>query len=199
MGSYRVRHDWSDLAAAVNYLSNWHAAVHGVAKSQTRLSNWTDCWISHMSICQPRQTFEEEVLRLLALKLWRCSHPTPSLACLHKQLASPSLTWTLWKVLLSRVRLFATSWTVAHQAPLSMIFSRQEYWSGLPFPSPGDLPNPGIEPAYPALAGGFFTTELPGKPKQYFNKTQICLRFPITFPSPWCKYTLPWPLAFIFG
>ena len=46
---------------------------------------------------------------------------------------------------------FATLWTVAHQAPLSMGFSRQEYWSGLPFPSPGDLPDPGIKPAFPAL------------------------------------------------
>ena len=52
---------------------------------------------------------------------------------------------------LSRVRLFATLWTVAHQAPLSMAFSRPEYWSGLPFPSPGDLPDPGIEPRPPAL------------------------------------------------
>ena len=52
---------------------------------------------------------------------------------------------------LSRVQLFATPWAVAHQAPLSMGFSRQEYWSGLPFPSPGDLPNPGIEPGSPAL------------------------------------------------
>ena len=48
--------------------------------------------------------------------------------------------------LLSRVQLFVTPWTVAYQAPLSMGFSRQEYWSGLPLPSPGDLPNPGIEP-----------------------------------------------------
>ena len=53
--------------------------------------------------------------------------------------------------LLSRVRLFATPWTVAYQAPLSMAFSRQEYWSGLPFPSPGDLPDPGIEPWSPAF------------------------------------------------
>ena len=53
--------------------------------------------------------------------------------------------------LLSRVRLFVTPWTVARQAPLSMGFSRQEYWSGLPFPSSGDLPNPGIEPGSPAL------------------------------------------------
>ena len=50
------------------------------------------------------------------------------------------------------------------QAPLSMGFSRQEYWSGSPFPTPGDLPNPGIEPVSPALAGRFFTTEAPGKP-----------------------------------
>ena len=60
-----------------------------------------------------------------------------------------------------------TPWTVAHQAPLSMGFSRQEYWSGLPFPAPGDLPSPGIQPTSllsPALASGFFTTEPPGKP-----------------------------------
>ena len=53
----------------------------------------------------------------------------------------------------------ATPWTVACQAPLSMGFSRQEYWSGLPFPSPGDLPGPGMKPASPALGLGFFTTE----------------------------------------
>ena len=53
--------------------------------------------------------------------------------------------------LLSRVRLFVTPWTVAHQAPPSMEFSRQEYLSGLPFPFPGDLPNPGIEPRSPTL------------------------------------------------
>ena len=57
-----------------------------------------------------------------------------------------------------------TPWVVAHQAPLSVGFPGQEYWSELPFPSPGDLPNPGIEPSSPALAGRFFTTELPGKP-----------------------------------
>ena len=60
---------------------------------------------------------------------------------------------------LSRVQLFATLWTVAHQAPLSMGFSRQEYWSGLPFPFPGDLPNPGIEPRSPALQAYTSTSE----------------------------------------
>ena len=61
----------------------------------------------------------------------------------------------------SRVRLFVTLWTVAHQAPLSMGFSRQEYWSGLPCPPPGDIPDPGIEPeslVSPALAAWLFTT-----------------------------------------
>ena len=55
-------------------------------------------------------------------------------------------------------------WTVAHQAPPSMGFSRQEYWTGLPFPSPGDLPDPGIEPGSPALEANGLTSEPPGKP-----------------------------------
>jgi len=58
---------------------------------------------------------------------------------------------------------FATPWTLGCQAPLSKGFSRQEYGSGLPCPSPGDLPDPGIKNESPALAGGFFTTEPPGK------------------------------------
>ena len=67
--------------------------------------------------------------------------------------------------LLSRVRLFATWWTVAYQAPLSMGFSRKKYWSGLPFPSPGDLPDPGIEPGFPTLEADALTSEPPGKPQ----------------------------------
>ena len=63
----------------------------------------------------------------------------------------------------SRVRLFATPWTVAYQASLSMGFSRQEYWSGLPFPSPGDLPDPGIEPRSPILRADALPSEPPGK------------------------------------
>ena len=66
--------------------------------------------------------------------------------------------------LLSHVRLFATSWTVAYQAPQSMGFSRQEFWSGLPFPSPRDLPNPGIEPGSPTLQVDALPSEPPGKP-----------------------------------
>ena len=69
----------------------------------------------------------------------------------------------------NQVQLFATSWAVARQAPLSMGFPRQECWSGMPFPPPGDLPNPGIEPespVAPALAGRFLTT----KPKESGEK-----------------------------
>ena len=67
-----------------------------------------------------------------------------------------------------------TPWTAAHQAPLSMGFSRQEYWSGLPFPTPEDLPYPGIEPTSlvsPALAGRFFSTKSPRKPRPQVGST----------------------------
>ena len=69
-----------------------------------------------------------------------------------------------------------TPWTVASQALLSMGFPRQEYWSWLPFPSPEDLPDPRIKPVSPALAGGLFTNEPPGKPRSSFNSTAIQLR-----------------------
>ena len=78
---------------------------------------------------------------------------------------------------LSRVRLFVTPWTAACQAPLSMGFSKQEYWSGLPCPPPGDLPNPGIEPRSPTLQVDSLLSEPPGKPKN------IDIR-PITLQQP---------------
>ena len=62
-----------------------------------------------------------------------------------------------------------TPWAIAHQALLSVEFSRQEYWSGLPFPAPGHLPDPGMEPIYAALAGGFFAIEPPGTPTKQVN------------------------------
>ena len=76
---------------------------------------------------------------------------------------------------LSRVQLFATPQTVAHQAPLSMRFPRQEYWSVLPFPPPGDLPDPGVEPSSlvsAALVGGFFTTLPIGKYYETIRRRQ---------------------------
>ena len=71
------------------------------------------------------------------------------------------------------VQLSATPWTVAHQSPLSVGFPRPEYWSGLPFSPPGDLPDPGIKSESPALAGEFFTTEPPEKPKLRISETYL--------------------------
>ena len=86
--------------------------------------------------------------------------------------------------MLSHVRLFASPWAVASHAPLSMGLSRQEYWSGLPFPPRGDLLNPGIRPkppASPAVAGGFFTTTPPEKPSKMHKEhpPHTHLRWPI--------------------
>ena len=77
------------------------------------------------------------------------------------------------------VRLFATLWTVAYQAPPSMGFSRQEYWSGLPFLSPGDLPNPGIETRSPAFQADALTSEPPGKPTRHSIGHLLVLPCPV--------------------
>ena len=95
--------------------------------------------------------------------------------------------------LLSHVRSFATPWTVAHQAPLSMAFSRQEYWSGLTFPPPEVLPRSGFEPeslVSPALAGGSFTTVLPGKPVSlltYCNASSNTVSVPFIMGKMVCR------------
>ena len=94
--------------------------------------------------------------------------------------------------LLSCVQPFATLWTVAYQAPQSMGLSRQEYWSGLPFPSPGDLPNPGIEPRSSALEADALTSELPGKPKVKV-KSLSCV---LLFATPW---TVAYQVALSMG
>ena len=97
----------------------------------------------------------------------RCNQPPGSapVLCLQWVCACQfSPTLHVCACVFSRVPLFVTPWTVAHKAPLSMGFFRQEYWRGLPFPSPGDLPKPGIELMSPALAGRFFATEPLGRP-----------------------------------
>ena len=101
---------------------------------------------------------------------------------------------------LSCVQLFSALWTVACQAPLSMEFSRQEYWSGLPYPTPGNLPDPGIEPrslVSPALTGGLFTTEPPGKPLIIFTSAKYSASSALVpqvcdvccFMNNWCKFS----------
>ena len=127
----------------------WHAAVHWVAKSRTWLRDWTE---PYPFLCMYSMYF---TLRHTFYHLDR-------------DISAYFLKLARWKrlfkdhcaQLLSYVQLFMTPWTVACQAPLIMEFSRQEYQRGLPFPTAGDLPNLGIQPASPdspALAGGFFT------------------------------------------
>ena len=102
----------------------------------------------------------------------------------------PKWGYGTWLCLCSCIRLFATPWTVARQASLSLGFSKQEYQSGLPFPTPGDLPNPGIEPQCPALAGGFFTTSPPGKLLWNMNSTELSIE------GFWSKFKQPWAADF---
>ena len=112
-------------------------------------------------ICKVFQTHHNLMTRSMLLSILSSGNALPAI----------STSWTLIhpssevKVKsLSRVCLFATPWTVAHQAPLSIGFSRQENWSGLPFPSPGDLPDPGLEPGSPTLQADALLSEPPGKP-----------------------------------
>ena len=88
---------------------------------------------------------------------------------------------SMFVLVIQLFQLFSTPWTIAHQAPPSMGFSRQEYWSGLPFPSPGDLPEPGIEPRSPALQADTLTSEPPGKTQWRTVISLIYTLFTATF------------------
>ena len=94
--------------------------------------------------------------------IWRTAGLTLGTARGLQEIKTPLLKWREGKSL-SCVRLIATPWTIAYKVPLSMEFSRQEYWSGLPFPSPGDLPDPGIEPGSSALQAETLPSEPPEK------------------------------------
>ena len=118
-----------------------------------------DCIIYHktVKISQKSLIFKKLAFPILELSILKSPYKVESLNC---------------------VRLFETPWTVAYRAPPSMGFSRQDYWSGLPFPSPGDLPNPGIEPGSPSLQADALPSEPPGNPTLY----------------PWCHLERPtWP------
>ena len=90
----------------------------------------------------------------------------------------------------SRVRLFVTPWTVSRQAPLSMELSRQEYWSGLPFPCPGDLPHPGTEPMSPALQADSLPSEPSGKPTYSLKGHRRTSLGPVI--ETWCFHHKGW-------
>ena len=122
-------------------------SVHGI--SQARIPEW-------VAISFSRLIFLTQALNPMSSALAGGFFTT-------KPPGKPNVWWSEVKWL-SHVWLFATPWTAAYQAPPSMGFSRQEYWSGLPFPSPGDLPNPGIEPRSPALWADTLPSKPPGKP-----------------------------------
>ena len=134
----------------------WWAAVHGVTKSQTGLK-WLSSRINWFTIMKnPNKQFTEILNSFQdsfenAIVLLMCKFPSEIISNSSFHLFYSIKNLQVKVKLLSYVWLFATPWTVAHQAPPSMGFSRQEYWSGLPFASPGDLPNPGIDPTSPAL------------------------------------------------
>ena len=137
------------------------------SKEDVELARW------HCKSKRPHITLVRKVITEKSAndKCWRGCGEKRTLLPPHTHSTGASVAWythcgeqyggSFCAQLLSHVHLFATPWTVAYQAPLSMGFPRQEYWSGLPFLSPVDLPNPGIEPSSPALPGGFFTTGSP--------------------------------------
>ena len=142
----------SELLEFVMDREAWRAAIHGVAKSRTGLRDWTELnWTENYSLGYT-WVFAKIPKKK---KIYIVEHQ--KITANHSKGSEVKL--------LSRVWLFATSWTIAYQASPSMGFSRQEYWSGLPFPSLGDLPNPEPEPGSPALEADALTSEPPGKDK----------------------------------
>ena len=163
----------------------WWATVHGVAKSWTRLKrlSTTHTYIYRLP-CEPPS--------------YHHFHPTPLghhralnwAPCAIQQV--PTLSVSLATKLCPTL---VTPWTVVCQAPLSMGFSRQEYWSGLLFPSPGDFPDPGIETGSPALQADSLLTELWGKLKLAILYKVVymcqCSHFALTGLYKWCSWSCP--------
>ena len=146
----------------------WRAAFHGVAKSQTQLSDWTELMVQKDT---NTSMFIVAIFTIAKTCVMCVNH-------------------------FSLVQLRATLWTVAHQAPVSMRFSRQEYQSGLPCPPPGDLPNPGIKPASftsPALASRLFTSNARWKARTWGQPK--CLSTDGWIEKMWYRYTMKYDSA----
>ena len=137
------------LVLWVDWWTVWCWKKSVVPQSCPTLWDPMDCSLPGFSVLK---IFQARILEWVAISFSRGSSRSRDLCVLSR---------------FSGVWLFETLWTVAHQVPLSMDFSRQEYWNGLPFPPLGYLPDPGIEPTSPALAGGFFTGGPTGKPQRY--------------------------------
>ena len=193
MGSLRVGHDWATSLSLFTFMhwrrkwqptpvflpgeSQGRAAVYGVAQSRTQLKQFSSSSKKYLPNPWSQDFFLCSLLEAIQFYFLHLGHWSTlilvSLLCV-----------------LSHVWLFATPWTCSPQAPLFMEFSRQEYWSGLSFSTPVDLPDPGIKPmsaASPVLAGKLLTTAPPGKP---WIKCYKCVNwvFRFSFFSP-CEYS----------
>ena len=162
----------SELRELVRDREAWRAAIHGVTKSRTRLSDWSDL----ITLRKIRTSTSLQFIKKYILngkKLMHIYLPTSVSQLIHFM-----LIYHIHKVKvksLSRVWIFVTPWTIAYQVPSPMGFSRQEYWIGLPFPSPGDLPNPGIKSGFPALQSDALPSEPPGKPHSQASHIHMLL------------------------
>ena len=139
----------SKLREMVKDRESWCAAVHGITKSQTRLSNWTTMNFYIDQYQKRMQLYDIKVYQNLCV------------------------AWKVKVKSLSHVQLFETPWTVANESPLSRVFSRPECWSGLPFPSPEDLPYPGIKPTSPTLQADALPSKTPGKSFQLYGLSHL--------------------------
>ena len=146
----------------------WASGLSGRPQDEHLLHGRKE-WVWWVQIC-----FSKAKVQNITLNDWK-SHS-------HYMISSDSISFFLSLVTKSCPTL-ETPWTVACQAPLSMGFSRQEYWSGLPFPSPGDLPDPGIEPGSPALQADSLPTNLWGKPSDSMETSKQILLLKTYFHS----------------
>ena len=188
----------SELWELVMDREAWRSTIHGVAKSQTRLSDWTElrlnCFLAQWQLsykpslqrCSPalkgpRLKFSQEIESerysesdwikrehtQMHQVTWEFNNRNQSrlVNCPGSTYVAVFKSLRVWKITRNVIHSIMTPWTIDNQAPLSLGFSRQEHWSGLPFPSPGDLPDPGIMPG----SSAFQADSLPPEPPTLIN------------------------------
>ena len=180
MGSHRVGHNWSDLAAVAAVTVEFtgtkyiYIVVHVSPSSIPRIFHFPTKMLAPLRAILFFFAITNHVVSILCISLGAyCA-------------SSSCGDLYLCVQLLSLVQMFATPWTIVHHASLSMELSRQQYWSGFPYSSPGDLPGSGIKLMSPALASGFFSTEPLGETSwgNQFSSVQLLSRVRL-FATPW--------------